>query len=332
MPKYIAITKTVLVALVVLFSAACARKDVHRDGSIKLRGEKPVEVTRKQNGELLQRGQASWYGHPYHGRKTSSGETYDMELKTAAHKTLPFGTVVKVVDEATGLSVLVRINDRGPFVRGRIIDLSRSAARDLDLVRRGTTEVSIYLASPEDLAKAETQVPPPRTASVEPRREAASEKPRDLPPEKPREVAVEKPHPAPPPKPKSGQPKSKPSRSGTEVESVPVIYAPDEIIEEEILEPGAELPNPRSAPQGESRPRSKPPTGSAWTVQVGSFTTRDRAEAVVLQMRTYADEVGMVEQDGLFKVRAGKFTNRAEAQALAERLEADAISTWITRW
>ncbi len=314
--------RAVLIALALLLSAACARKDVHRDGSIKLRGEKPVEVARKQTGELLQQGQASWYGHPYHGRKTASGEVYDMELRTAAHKTLPFGTVVKVVDEATGRSVLVRINDRGPFVRGRIIDLSRSAAREIDLVRRGTTEVSVYLAQPEDLANAETQVPPSTSEPVEPRPKVASDKPRESASEKPRSVP-------PPSKPKSRQEKPKSSRSGTAGESVPVIYAPDEVIEEEILEPGADVPPPRSAPRASSGAAQAPTKGSTWTVQVGSFTTRDRAEAMILQMRTYADEVDIVEQDGLFKVRAGRFTNRAEAQTLAGRLEADAISTWI---
>jgi rare lipoprotein A len=90
-----------------------------------------------------QEGVASWYGHPYHGRKTASGERYDMEQMTAAHKTLPFGVEVEVRNKVNDRRVTVRINDRGPFVAGRIIDLSRAAAREIDLIRPGTAPVKI---------------------------------------------------------------------------------------------------------------------------------------------------------------------------------------------
>ncbi|HKT10316.1 MAG TPA: septal ring lytic transglycosylase RlpA family protein [Terriglobia bacterium] len=78
-------------------------------------------------------GIASWYGHPFDGRRTSSGETYNMHAMTAAHRTLPFGTMVKVHDLENGKSVVVRINDRGPFVEGRIIDLSYAAAKAMGM-------------------------------------------------------------------------------------------------------------------------------------------------------------------------------------------------------
>ncbi len=92
-------------------------------------------------------GIASWYGHPYHGRASSSGEIYDMEKLTAAHRTLPFGTVVEVRDLDNGRAVSVRINDRGPFVEGRIIDLSRAAARDIHMLGPGTANVRLRVAS-----------------------------------------------------------------------------------------------------------------------------------------------------------------------------------------
>ena len=76
-------------------------------------------------------GVASWYGHPYHGRQAANGEIYDMEKLTAAHRTLPFGSKVRVTNKSNGRSVIVTINDRGPFVRRRIIDLSPAAARSL---------------------------------------------------------------------------------------------------------------------------------------------------------------------------------------------------------
>ena len=88
-------------------------------------------------------GLASWYGLPHHGRKTASGETYNMEAMTAAHRTLPFGTRVRVRNLDNGASVEVRINDRGPVRRDRIIDLSRAAARRLGLLATGTVRVRI---------------------------------------------------------------------------------------------------------------------------------------------------------------------------------------------
>jgi len=91
----------------------------------------------------VETGIASWYGHPYHGRRTASGEIYDMEKLTAAHRTLPFGTWVEVTNLANGKRVRVRITDRGPFVDGRIIDLSRGAAQEIDMVRAGIVRVRL---------------------------------------------------------------------------------------------------------------------------------------------------------------------------------------------
>ena len=138
---------TAVVPIVVLFIlAGCGRKDVDRSGNIKMRGEKPVSMRGKQKGDLLQKGIASWYGKPYHGRKTSNGERYDMWALTAAHKSLPFGTMVEVVNLENKRSVVVRINDRGPFIRGRIIDLSRKAAAAINMEGAGTARVALYLA------------------------------------------------------------------------------------------------------------------------------------------------------------------------------------------
>ena len=88
-------------------------------------------------------GIASWYGPGFHGKKTANGETYDMHARTAAHKLLPLGTVVEITDLDHGRTVTARINDRGPFVAGRIIDLSRALAADLDMLERGTARVRV---------------------------------------------------------------------------------------------------------------------------------------------------------------------------------------------
>ncbi|NIM90115.1 MAG: septal ring lytic transglycosylase RlpA family protein [Candidatus Aminicenantes bacterium] len=95
----------------------------------------------------IQTGLASWYGPDFHGKKTSSQEIYNMYELTAAHKSLPFGTYVMVTNLDNGKSVRVRINDRGPFVRGRIIDLSYAAARVLDMIGQGVVRVRIEVLS-----------------------------------------------------------------------------------------------------------------------------------------------------------------------------------------
>ena len=92
---------------------------------------------------FMQKGIASWYGKKFHGRKTSNGETYNMWAKTAAHKTLPMGTMLLVKNLGNDKETLVRINDRGPFVKGRIIDLSLTAAKEIDMVGQGTAQVRI---------------------------------------------------------------------------------------------------------------------------------------------------------------------------------------------
>ena len=90
-------------------------------------------------------GTASWYGTKFHGQNTANGELYDLYGMTAAHKTLPFGTRVRVTNPATGKSVVVRINDRGPYARGREIDVSRAAAIQLGLIQRGHGTVELSL-------------------------------------------------------------------------------------------------------------------------------------------------------------------------------------------
>ncbi|WP_136799223.1 septal ring lytic transglycosylase RlpA family protein [Desulfosediminicola ganghwensis] len=102
---------------------------------------------------FTERGVASWYGKKFHGRTTSNGERYDMYAMTAAHKTLPMGTMLLVKNLENGKETIVRVNDRGPFVRGRIIDLSYTAANKLDIVQHGLAKVQIVaLADTTQLA------------------------------------------------------------------------------------------------------------------------------------------------------------------------------------
>ena len=103
--------------------------------------EKPVPAP-APNG-YIEEGNASWYGPPFHGRRASNGEIYDMYKLTAAHRTLPFETTVRVTNLTNGKTTTVRITDRGPFVENRVIDLSLAAAREIDLVGPGTAPVRL---------------------------------------------------------------------------------------------------------------------------------------------------------------------------------------------
>lgn len=105
-----------------------------------------------------ERGGASWYGAKFHGHKTSNGETYDMFAMSAAHKTLPLPTYARVTHLGNGKSVVVRVNDRGPFHPGRIIDLSYTAAAKLNLIHQGSTQVEVEAIDPQQLQPAETPI------------------------------------------------------------------------------------------------------------------------------------------------------------------------------
>ena len=105
-----------------------------------VRAARPVVADRFVGGQA---GIASWYGPT--GNKTASGEVYNQMAATCAHRSLPFGTLVRVVAQATGKSITCRVNDRGPFVRGRIIDLSKAGARDLGILGAGTASVTLVI-------------------------------------------------------------------------------------------------------------------------------------------------------------------------------------------
>ena len=126
----------------------------------------PVFVACSSNPEPMtsvspgwsERGEASWYGPGFHGNQTASGEVYDMEAMTAAHRQLPFGTRVEVENLDNGRSTVVRINDRGPFAHGRIIDLSRAAAREVGMLGTGIAEVRLrVVGAPPSLACSHVQ-------------------------------------------------------------------------------------------------------------------------------------------------------------------------------
>ncbi|MBI3896522.1 MAG: septal ring lytic transglycosylase RlpA family protein [Acidobacteria bacterium] len=141
LPKFLPFCLT----LVLLLTACGRQRPV-------VRGPAPTPTTGEKPAPLIQpgyteTGYASWYGDPYHGRRAANGEIYDKNKLTAAHLTLPFGSLAKVTNFENNRSVTVRITDRGPFVKGRIIDLSLAAAREIQMIGPGTALVRLEILS-----------------------------------------------------------------------------------------------------------------------------------------------------------------------------------------
>ena len=157
--------KVLLIAFITLLFSSCARSNLEQSYAYSTKSEAPPKMI---NSKSIQRatmrpyevfgktyypklvsiddtfnGVASWYGPNFHNKKTSNGEIYNMHALTAASKTLPMNTMVEVLNRENGKKVIVRINDRGPFVKSRIIDLSNKAARTIDMTKKGTARVRL---------------------------------------------------------------------------------------------------------------------------------------------------------------------------------------------
>ena len=155
------ISQTLAIAIfLAIFATACGGK--------KVKTAKPARIGSGQTGV------ASWYGHPYHGRRAANGEVYDMEKLTAAHRTYPFDTWVRVKNLSNDRTVDVRIQDRGPFIRGRIIDLSHAAARKIDLVGPGITKVRLTVIKPPKAPARQPELYSIQVGAFRERRRAAS--------------------------------------------------------------------------------------------------------------------------------------------------------------
>jgi rare lipoprotein A len=138
-------TPALAVALAALLLCACAHKK-------RAQVPPPPPPLPSAVPGAVETGIASWYGHPYHGRRAADGETYDMETLVAAHRTLPFNTWVRVYNLSNNKTVDVRIIDRGPFVDGRIIDLSHAAAQAIDMIGPGIAQVRVEILSAPPIA------------------------------------------------------------------------------------------------------------------------------------------------------------------------------------
>jgi len=125
--------RLVTLLTLILLAAGCAERQPTQ----------PPQAPASTQERFTQSGKASYYARMHHGQRTANGETHDQNALVAAHRSLPFGTRVRVTNQQNGKQVIVRINDRGPFRRGRIIDVSRAAAAQLDMLERGVVRVRI---------------------------------------------------------------------------------------------------------------------------------------------------------------------------------------------
>jgi len=262
-----------------------------------------------------ERGLASWYGVKFHGRRTASGEVYDMYAMTAAHPTLPIPSYARIRNPANGREILVRVNDRGPFHPGRIVDLSYAAALKLDLLR-GVAPVELDRITFEEIRTGAW-----RSRSGEATRLAAAPASSDAAPvAKPAEIAA-----APPSTPIVVAAVPLPAQDVAFVADGP---APPASMEPAAPTAAAIVTVPASPPLPLTivRPAAQAPRG--FWVQLGAFRERDGAES--FRRRIGADDdagwlapmLAVFADTSLYRVQAGPFTSRDQAEGAALRLRA----------
>jgi rare lipoprotein A len=267
------------------------------------------------------RGVATWYGRRYHGKSTSNGETYDMYGMSAAHPILPIPSYARVTNVANGRSVVVRINDRGPFLENRLIDLSYTAAHRIGVLAGGSAVVEVEAILPDASGPASTMIaaaPRPRYAAarVAPQAPAqvaaapAAQVPIAAPVPTASElaersdpivaIAAAARDPLPPPKP---------------LAEVPVESAPSMV---------ATAPTPRFEPPVVAAPRSATADIGGVYLQLGAFGSKENAESFAAtakqRVEWVAQLVHLYPRDGMYRVHVGPYASQSEARLAAERI------------
>ncbi|HYL05217.1 MAG TPA: septal ring lytic transglycosylase RlpA family protein [Thermoanaerobaculia bacterium] len=242
----------------------------------------------------LTRGTASWYGPKFNGHRTASGERYDMRKLTAAHPSLPFGTMLQVTNLENGKQVVVRVNDRGPFGRRRVIDLSYAAARELDMVGPGTAQVELALLGRYDQ--------PAQLA--QPMLLAAAPSPVD-----------------------ARDPATPPAAGAT---ATGVTAGGDRNADAGTRNAGGD-DRDTGADMAPAAPRSarNPAAAFYYTVQVGAFGEVERAEALQQDLARRYPEAA-VHSDGTWsRVQVGLFDDREQAEALRGELASAGLAAIV---
>jgi rare lipoprotein A len=283
-----------------------------------------VTYTPQEEFNRTETGVASWYGPGFHGKSTANGERYDQGERTAAHRTLQMPAIVRVTNLDNGMSTVVRINDRGPFARSRIIDLSRTAAQELDVVRNGTARVRIDQLPAESMAVRDVAVagggPAEQNAAVAQvasgQRTAPAPTMAAAPP--PAQVAPPQPQPVVVPAQPNPQPVWPTTPQPPSVET-PVAYGSGgRGVTVASLASGA-APAPAQAAASASAL-----AGNGFYVQTGSFSTMENAERQRGAVRSYgASEVSQASAGGrdVWRVRVGPYSTADAAGIVADRLK-----------
>jgi rare lipoprotein A len=252
-----------------------------------------------------QRGMASWYGKKFHGQRTASGETYDMYAMTAAHPTLPIPSYARVTRVATGRSVIVRINDRGPFHQGRMIDLSYAAALKLGFAQLGSAEVELESIEPGQ-AVTPTQQAATTTAPAAATTAAATTTPPPAATTAPAATTTAATIP--------------PAEVTTPLAAA--MTAPAATTTAATIAPDA-APTPPAATTTEQA-LSASARAAAVYVQVGAFSSRDNAESLRSRLEDAGwlkDTVQVLAIGNLWRLHVGPYRTQDDARSVAERIE-----------
>jgi rare lipoprotein A len=241
-----------------------------------------------------ERGFASWYGRKFHGRPTSSGERYDMYAMTAAHPTLPIPSYVRVTNVRNGRSVVLRVNDRGPFLNQRVIDLTYTAAWKLGYVDTGSAEVELELLAPRDSAR------PLQTAV---RSDVADDAGGAVAP----------------------TPIPIPMLAEAAAQRLSIETTVDDRLAVAVVMPAPAAPaDSRAQAPGAPQAVAAPPAGPATWLQLGAFSSRDNAESArarhARELPWLAVPIEVVQGGEVWRVQVGPWTRREDALAAGERI------------
>jgi rare lipoprotein A len=323
---------------------AQAQPPSSRAPSGRLRGtDKPYQVSGQwyfpqADPNYDEVGTASWYGYPFQNRHTADGEVYDQELITAAHKTLPLPCIVEVTNLQNGRSIRVRVNDRGPFVGGRLIDLSKAAAEQLGFDRRGTTRVRvrfITMATPltapglmmASNAPRSPSAPPPPYAPQPRAYEGAFDDIEAAPPPPAIQTSYATPATAPPSNPS-------PYSSASSQRDDPMAEdeaGPPETAPSPATAPitATTLPPPEQAVRTPVAERVAVAGGGGYSVQAGAFATQSSADRAAARLASAGGaQIVPLQRNGatLYRVVVGSFRDPAEASETRARVIAMGFS------
>ncbi|MDY0201735.1 MAG: septal ring lytic transglycosylase RlpA family protein [Tenuifilaceae bacterium] len=235
---------------------------------------------------FTQEGKASFYADKFEGRTTASGERYSHEKNTCAHLTLPFGTLVRVTNVENNKSVVVRVNDRGPFVANRIIDLSKSAAKELDFIKTGLAEVKIEVTNDPSITPSKKRPVEQNVARIETQKPETKEKATEKSWQKPTEPA----------KPKHTQPIAIETPRKPSIESDMELY---------------ELRVTRQSPKG-------------YTVQIGSYKELVNLLRIADDLKTSLNkevrvQVATINNEKVYRLMLGNFSSKKEADGFKSK-------------